>query len=97
MVPIIVDNPEWALHAEGALITEVNKLGKFPKVQVKQIFSERIPCGAHYAGCMGNITRAFPTADIFYGVTGPMTEDTTTRALWVIYGLVTGKPPTGLP
>jgi hypothetical protein len=31
---------------------------------------------------------AFPTADIFYGVTGPMTEDTTTRALWVIYGLV---------
>jgi Domain of unknown function (DUF4157)/Xanthomonas XOO_2897-like deaminase len=97
MVPIILDNPEWALHAEGALMTEVRRLGEFPRVQVQQVFSERIPCGPGYANCMNNITRAFPTADIFYGVTGPMTENSTTQALWVMYGLITGKPPPNLP
>jgi len=88
---IVVDNPEWALHAEGALITEVQELKRASrglKVEVKQVFSERIPCGENYAGCMRNVTGAFPEAEVFYGVTGPMTEHTTTRALWVMYGLI---------
>jgi Domain of unknown function (DUF4157)/Xanthomonas XOO_2897-like deaminase len=87
---MVLDNPEWALHAEGALITEIRALkeaSKGLKVEVKQIFSERIPCGPNYAGCMRNITQAFPEAEIFYGVTGRMTESSTTQALWVMYGL----------
>lgn len=44
IVSIIVNNPEWALHAELALTVEVEKLGK-NKVRVLQGFSERIPCG----------------------------------------------------
>lgn len=86
---VVVDNPEWAMHAEGALIAEIEQLKATRlKVEVRQIFSERIPCGEGYAGCMRNVTQAFPEAEVFFGVTGRMTESSTTRALWVMYGLV---------
>lgn len=88
-VILAVDNPEWALHAEGAIMTEVRNLTASGKaVKVLQVFSERIPCGPGYANCMSNLIQAFPTADIFYGVSGAMTESTTTRALQVMYGLI---------
>ncbi len=88
-VILAVDNPEWVLHAEGALITEVRNLtGSGKAVKVLQVFSERIPCGPGYANCMNNLTQAFPTAEIFYGLTGKLNEESTARALQVVlYGL----------
>ena len=89
-VRIIGPKVSDTLHSEGFILQEIQALRRtHGQVNVRQILTERIPCGRESQNCRGMLAREFPGATTFAITerTGYGAADSLARA----YGLKKAK------